>query len=36
MGCGYGTVDRAIASNARGPGFESHHKQFWIKRFISL
>ena len=31
MGCGYGTVDSAVASNTIGPGFESSHQQLYLK-----
>ena len=30
MGSGCDTVGRAVASNARGPGFESSHRQTFI------
>ena len=30
MGSGYGSVGKAVASNTRGPQFESSHRQKFI------
>ena len=35
-GSGCGTVGRAVASNTRGPGFESSHRQLLLNNYLLL
>ena len=36
MGSGFGTVDSMVASDTRGPGFESSHWPFSLNNFLLL
>ena len=36
MGSGCGTVGRAVASEIRGPGFESSHRQLLLNIYLML
>ena len=36
MGSGCGSVGRAVASNTRGPGFESSHRQLLLNIYLLL
>ena len=35
-GCGCGAVGRAVASNTRGPRFESSHRQLLLNIYLLL
>ena len=36
LGSGCGAVGRAVASNTRGPGFESSHRQLLLNIYLLL
>ena len=36
MGSGCGAVGRVVASNTRGPGFESSHRQLLLNIYLLL
>ena len=36
MGSGCGAVGRAVASNTKGPGFESSHRQLLLNIYLLL
>ena len=36
LGCGCGTVGSAVASDTRGPGFESSHRQLLLNIYLLL
>ena len=36
LGSGCGTVDSAVASNPRGPEFESSHRQPFIEQLFTV
>ena len=35
-GCGCGTVGSTVASNTRGPGFESSHRKLLLNNYFLL
>ena len=36
MGSGCGSVERAVASNTRGPWYESSHRQYFITNIFTV